>query len=455
MNKSISSDLINQVEKAIDISLPQRREAELLLGVSGGPDSMSLLYILSRLEMRVTAVHCNYRLRGKDSDLDQRLVEQSASMWGFEAVSLRLDPNDAAGENLQAWARRRRYQVFRDLKREIGADAVVTAHHQDDQLETIIQKILRGAGLTAWQGMKPWDGELFRPLLAVSKAHLLQFASANHVPYRLDGSNEESTYARNFLRNGWFPVMDDLFPGWRENLLRIPERAREHEALTQSLIRALQEEEGVIRRERLLALPLDVQRTILLQVLKSIDRSAGVSTGALETADSLTGLQTGRRLPLTGTWSVLRDRELFRLVREGEEPAIPAPRKLSREELRNELSIHSLRLSVTDWNGKLDPSCLQLDADKITWPLQIRRWKAGDRINPFGMEGTQSIADHLTNEKIPSVRKGEVLVIESFDEIICAIIFPELSATGRPGTISNRARCGDQTRTILEIRQKG
>ncbi|MEX0594418.1 MAG: tRNA lysidine(34) synthetase TilS, partial [Balneolaceae bacterium] len=313
MNRSESIPFLDSLRHEIDQHLrsdPNAAPIRLIVGVSGGPDSMSLLWLLTQLQDRVTpmVVHCNYQLRGKDSDRDQSLVEEAAAAWGVEAVTVRFDPATMASGNFQLQARNRRYEIFRDLMQENRAAGIVTAHHQDDQLETIFQKILRGSGLSAWQGMQVWNGELFRPMLGVSKAELISFASSHHVPYRIDASNEESTYARNFLRNGWFPALDDLFPGWRGNLLKLPDRAREHEELTRQLLDSIRSGEDGLDREAFLALPVRVQRPLLLEVLKSLDPAVSISAGALEQIERIGSLQTGKQIQLNEEWALLRDR---------------------------------------------------------------------------------------------------------------------------------------------------
>lgn len=454
MSRSESIQIVDTVGRYLDTYFPSKGSRSMVLGVSGGPDSMGLLYILSKLGVKLTVVHCNYQLRADDSDKDQMLVEETASMWGFDTLSARLDPAEAAGQNFQSWARDRRYQMFRDLKKETNASAIATAHHQDDQLETIIQKILRGAGMTAWKGMEVWNGELFRPLLDVSKAELLQFVSGNHVPYRLDSSNEESSYARNFLRNGWFPILDDLFPGWRENIMKVPDRAREHEALIKNLVQSLVTDQRSISRARLLALAPEVQKPLLLEILKHADPDITVSSGALMNLDNLGSLQTGKKLTVNADWSLVRDRGRFILMEEEGQPA-PSEILLSKDDFQdqNEKKVEPcLMISVIQWDGEIDPSFLQLDYARLEWPVTIRLWQDGDQINPFGMDGTQNISDHLTNEKISAGRKKEVRVIESFDGKICAIIFPPNSGGGKTGTIANWARCTKETQTILKIR---
>lgn len=449
MNKLESNRVINLVEEYLETCFPEKDQRSIILGVSGGPDSMSLLYILSKLNVQVMVVHCNYQLRGEESNSDQKLVEDTAFMWGFDTVSTRLDPEEAEDGNFQNWARNRRYQIFRDIKKETGADAIATAHHQDDQLETIIQKILRGAGMTAWQGMKLWNGELFRPLLEFSKAEILQFASRSHIPYRLDSSNEESTYARNFLRNGWFPILDDLFPGWRENILKVPERAKEHEALTKALIGSLMPDDRSIMRNRLIALAPEVQKPLILQILKSMDEEIRVSSGALENLEKLESLQTGKKLLFNEIWSLTRDRDRF-IISEEKSDVIPAV-LISRSDIRREkLLVHGFQMEEKQWQNQINSSILQLDADSLEWPLKVRVWQEGDVINPYGMEGTQKISDLLTNNKISATQKSTVLVVEVFDGRICAVIFPHGS---KPGTIADWARCTPETNTMLLIRK--
>lgn len=442
--------MIERVAAHLKSNFQKEESLHLVAGVSGGPDSMTLLYILHRIGIQCTVVHCNYQLRGEFSEKDQELVEEIASMWGYECVSMRFDP-DAAGKNFQNWARNRRYQAFRDLKKELNADAIITAHHQDDQLETIIQKIMRGAGLTAWQGMKIWDGELFRPLLELSKAQILKYASENKIPYRLDSSNEESTYARNFLRNGWFPILDDLFPGWRENILKVPERAKEHQSLADALARSIGIDSTRIDREKLLSLDPEVQKPVLLHILKSMDEPVSVSSGTLINLNQLKSLQTGKKLQLNDNWSIFRDREHF--VLQENEQVIRPEITLTRRELSNEKMLKgTLGIELAHWDGHINEKFIQMDADMLEWPLIIRNWRDGDKINPLGMEGHQSVADLLTNRKISASEKSKTRVVESFDGNLCAVIFPEDPAGDQnTGLIADWTRCSSDTRTILQI----
>ncbi|MGN8225249.1 tRNA lysidine(34) synthetase TilS [Gracilimonas sp. BCB1] len=228
----MANSISKKIQKHLSQSLADYFEPDafFILGVSGGPDSMALLYLFHLLERDALVVHINYGKRGKQSDKDQELVEQLSFQWGFECCSIRLNPKEAEGGNFQNWARNQRYQFFQDLKGNSGADAIVTAHHQDDQAETILQKLFRGSGPAAWQGMKEWDGKLFRPLLNFDKEEILAFCESEAIPYRTDESNKSSDYARNFIRNEFASKMDDLLPGWKQNILNLPEQGKLFEA---------------------------------------------------------------------------------------------------------------------------------------------------------------------------------------------------------------------------------
>ena len=181
MNKFESFPIVKSVSENLK-GVSESPSLSLICGVSGGIDSMVLLYILHRLQVNCTVTHCNYQLRGDESEKDMKLVEEMSAMWGFDCITARFDPAVSKESNTQIWARNLRYTMFRDLQKEVSADFIVTAHHQEDQVETILQKILRGAGPAAWSGMSIRDGDLIRPLLNVSKKEIRDFAQTQHVP---------------------------------------------------------------------------------------------------------------------------------------------------------------------------------------------------------------------------------------------------------------------------------
>lgn len=452
MNKSDLSPIEERVQKALQNFFPDYRSLRFVAGVSGGPDSMCMLYILKRLEIDVLVVHINYGKRGKESDKDAELVEQMAFQWGFDCHSLSVDPEEAEGENFQQWARAVRYDMFRALAGAYDADGIAVAHHQDDQIETILQKQFRGAGLAAWSGMSMWKEGIFRPLLHTSRNEIEEYVRKKHIPFRVDKSNLETDFARNFLRNEWLAELEKHFPGWRQNILRIAEQAELFEEALEWMSQHLTDEQGRISREGLLNITPRLRKALALHIFKSGQPDIQIGTKALDELDNLGRLQTGKAIQFTEGLSLMRDREHFKMI--CHKPESHRLMVLERNRLDSgpltlgDMVFEMGRYSKPDFNRYL-----YLDADRIEWPLRLRRWKQGDRFRPFGMEGHQKISDHLANRKVSAAGKNNALVLESFEDTICAVIFPPTENRVPPGTISELVRCDANTRECLIIKR--
>lgn len=411
---------------------------------------MSLLYLLHRHNITTTVVHCNFRLRGDESDQDQEFVEQVCTLWNIECVTTAFDPESRDQNNVQAWARGLRYRVFRDLKDELNADAIITAHHQDDQVETIMQKILRGAGINSWKGMDIRDCDLFRPLLKVSKKDIQLFAEENEVPFREDKTNIKPDYARNFIRLEWAPKLDELFPGWRQNILKIPERAQEADLLAIELLKQMMPDDHSLDRDQFLAMNKKIRPFILAAFIKNYENRAAVSIGFLTETESLETLQTGAGISISKELQLVRDRNKF-LIRKK-----TTDRRsiwvIEKEDLQNKTEkIEDFSFTEIKWEGEIPEKDLIIDSDKISWPVSVRNWKDGDKIRPYGMEGSQLVSDLLTNNKINAAQKKSAKVVQSFDGNLSAVIFPHITIEGREGVISELYKCTDDTQRILKI----
>ena len=448
MNKFESSPVVKefQNQKLAHLSDSNNR---VIAGVSGGPDSMAMLYLLHRFDIDTVVVHCNYQLRGGASDADQELVEDICMHWKMECVSLRFDSLKESDGNFQDWARSRRYQAFEDIKNEYTANLILTAHHQDDQLETILQKVLRGSGIASWKGMEMLEGDLFRPLLNVSKSQIMEFVQEANVPYRIDRTNEESTYARNFIRNHWFPDLNRLFPGRKKNLQKLTERAEEFDLMSDLILKQISKNDHELLREKFLELHSKIKPAILLQFLKNNTVNVEVSQGFLENTDDISGLQSGGKLQISENYFLVRDRELLKVSSRLDENTIH--QKIEQNQINRLFKIRGLKFSVQTVPETYSANFLYLDVDKLEYPLTLRNWRDGDSFQPLGMDGSQLVSDHLTNRKIPSTKKKEALILESFDSTICAVIFPNYSKSTALGTISEQVRCSSSTQKTLTI----
>lgn len=410
---------------------------------------MTLLYLLYRNNIRATVVHCNYGLRGEASDNDSELVEEVSAMWKFDCVTARFDPSEAEEQNTQAWARQLRYQVFRDIKREVAADFILTAHHQSDQLETILQKLFRGAGMPAWKGIELCDGDLLRPLLNVTKEQVVDFARKHHVPYREDETNRTDGYARNFIRHTLAPEIDNFFPGWRDNVLKIPRRADEFSLMADVLLDRIKDGSR-LDRPGLLRVPPLVRPVLVHRFLGKELPNETVSEGVLNQFLEPEHLQTGAKVNLGNGWQIVRNRECFQLI--GEESDVSNDEFIfAKRDLDEEKRAGFLRLRLMNWSGRIDSGSLQADPETFTWPVTIRRWKKGDRIQSLGMKGSKSVAEILTDKKISTTQKRRAFLAESFDGIIIAVIFPHDTKDGQVGIISEQVKCSQKTKHVLQI----
>ena len=438
------------IEKSVGniLSNTFKKSPRLLFGVSGGPDSMALLYVFHKIGAEVTVVHINYGMRGEGSDLDQELVEGFCTEWDFECCSFKLDSSATKGENFQSWARNERYRIFRELKKEFNADAIVTAHHQDDQVETILQKLFRGSGPAAWQGMSAWDGELFRPLLSFSKQEILNYCENNNVPFRNDESNNESKYARNFIRNELSVELDQRFPGWKQNILEMQELGLIAERGVRHIVN------GLVSGKRLdlkkySELDNALKPSVLKYFVESNSSGESLTKGQLNELLKIEQSHTGAEIPITESISLVKDRDGISIKEKERVEEVPV--LITRSAATANFSLEGFSFYKND---KKPNKGMYWDAGKIQWPLTVRAWEAGDRFTPLGMNGTQKVSDHLTNRKIRSSLREKALILIGSDSTIYAIIFPVAAVNGEMGTISEAVKCTSETKEYFIVTEQ-
>lgn len=448
MSKSDLLPIEQSVQSYLATYFPSSATPSFVIGVSGGADSMCLLHVLHLLGVDFQIVHVNYQKRGPASDKDAELVQSAADELNVACEIIAVEPEEAADANFQQWARDVRYNAFQIKAQNIGATGIATAHHQDDQLETILQKIFRGGGFASWSAMDVWDGQLFRPLLTISRQQIEEYCQKKSIPYRDDATNFQSNYARNFLRNEWLPELEDHFPGWRTNILRVKEQAEVFSESLKFVLKNISDDKNRIRRKDFLQLPEKLQKSVLLYYANGVDADAEISRSSLNELWKVGQLQTGKAIQLTDHLELMRDREHLKLVVNSTDTTTHL--ELQKEHLQDgATSLNGLKMALQPYQNPDFEHKLYLDSESIAWPLRLRQWRSGDRFQPLGMEGHQTVADHLTNRKISAAAKDRALVVESFEETICAVIFPPIENRVPPGTISESAKCSPSTRTCL------
>lgn len=394
-----------------------RPEQRVWVAVSGGADSMALLFAVHNVHDHVGVIHVDHGLR-EGSGKDRDFVEAEANRLGLECrthIAQNLAERAAQkGQGLEAGARSERYRWFFDV---VGRGGVVlTGHHADDQKETQLLHWLRGSKVEGWQGMEDLSTErgyaLGRPFLNIPKKTLLAALKSSNSNWREDPSNADPVHLRNRVRHELLPLLNDFRPGWSEGMQRASAMAKEWAQHTQALLHGLPPG----------TLPLQAlnQAPSRRQMLAMWAKPYGFGVGQL---DALLALSKPEAEVGTGTESidhaVVRERDVL-LIR----PlplGIPSPLTFSPHPEHAATGAIKMQTGILKWafqsteDAEIDTRDLsaQLTFDALTLPLTLRPWKPGDRMVPLGMTGHQSVSDILTQRKVPHVDRQNTLVVTS------------------------------------------
>jgi tRNA(Ile)-lysidine synthase len=410
-------------------------ENKLILALSGGIDSMVLADLLLKAKADFVLAHCNFHLRGEESDGDERFVREYAERNGLTIYVKQFDTMGYAkerGVSIEMAARDLRYAWFEELCQQLNYDYIAVAHHADDQLETFFINLLRGAGLRGLKGMQSVNGHIVRPLLNVSREEIRQYATENGIEWREDHTNAETQFLRNKIRHELLPVIDGISKEGRASILK----SISHLGSENELYRELLQEKlfGVVKKEG------EVQRLLTgnsqfsifnAQLLFEWLRDYGFNSDQVHFIHEAMNGQPGTTY-FSSTHRLTIERDGLELT--------PICQK---SDTSIEISYQQI---AKDEDYMLDPSpeVAQLDYNKLTFPLQLRKWQAGDRFHPLGMKGSRLLSDYLKDLKLTTSQKENVSVLVTpNDEIVWVVGY----------RIDDRFKVTDKTKNILIVRK--
>jgi tRNA(Ile)-lysidine synthase len=420
--------------------------SKLVVACSGGVDSVVLTHVLHDLGYELVLAHMNYHLRGADSDEDARFVEALAKTLKvacFVESGNAKATADASGEGLQAAARRLRYAFFERIRTDVGADFVVTAHQRDDLIETYFGHLLRGSHWKGFTAIPRVNGEVVRPLLHVSRQEIETYAAQSNIAFRHDASNDSLHYTRNRIRHELIPLLEDIRPGFTRNTLRQIDQFIEIGQVVDGLVAELADQMLDLREE---GLRIDIEglgeHPLLRLLLQEILNDYGFPARRVDEVIDLMYADSGRGI-YSSTHRILRERDHLLIT------PIPEQRDEQVEIYRGDDEVHSLMHLIVDELPRSaveissDPNEAILDAELLTFPLVLRRWQAGDRIRPIGLQGSMKVSDLLTQAKLSTIEKERVCVLLSGDELVWV-----------PGfRIGEAAKIGSSTQVVIRFRR--
>lgn len=373
---------------------------KILVALSGGADSVALLCVLHTAGYPCEAAHCNFHLRGEESNRDELFVRQLCRKYGIHLHTIDFNTTQYATEkriSIEMAARELRYNWFEKIKKECKANVIAVAHHQDDSVETMLLNLIRGTGITGLLGIRPRNGAIVRPLLCINREEIIRYLQQIGQDFVTDSTNLEDEYTRNKIRLHLLPLMQEINPSVKNSLIETSNYLNDVATIYNKVIDETKKKiitpEG-IRIDALLDAP--TPETLLFETLHPLGFN---SAQIKDIASSLHG-QPGKQF-ISKEWRVIKDRNLLLLESIRSEYGTTLPYQLIKEE----------REYSPDFQIPRDKKTACFDADKLTEEIHCRKWRTGDTFIPFGMKGRKKVSDYLTDRKFSISQKERQWVL--------------------------------------------
>jgi len=417
----------------------------IIVGVSGGTDSVALLHILVSLGYDCIIAHCNFHLRMEESDRDEEFVLSLSKLLkipfhhiDFETIKYA----DQHGISIEMAARDLRYNWFNELLLTHKAQAIAIAHHTDDSIETMLINLVRGTGLRGLTGIHPRNKNVVRPLLCCTREELENYLILHDLEHVEDSTNATIDYQRNKFRNEVLPLLAEINPSVRQTLYASLQRFEGNLAVYQQAIQNI--EKLIVHKEPGLV-KMNIHKikeqvhipTVMFELLHIYGFKPAVIEQITEQLDGESG-----KVFYSDTYRLIKDRQYliismnvpsaakeFYISQNDTDISLPISLKISRQILSAGFKISK------------DNNCIHIDISKLIFPLKLRHWNEGDTFQPFGMKQRQKISDFFINNKLSLNQKEQTWLLVSGEEIVWVIGL----------RLDNRFRVTKETKEVLEI----
>jgi tRNA(Ile)-lysidine synthase len=420
---------------------------KILLAVSGGMDSMVMLHLIRQLGYQVGVAHCNFQLRGAESDEDENFVRRKCRQWDIAFYSHRFDTKNYATEkglSTQMAARELRYAWFDELLQKEGFDYLATAHHLNDSIETILLNLTKGAGLDGLMGIPAQNKKIIRPLLFATCEEIETYAAEEGVLWREDQSNQSDDYQRNFIRHQIVPKLKEINPSLEKTFQDTIYKLQGASEIVAASVEEWKlkhqkiEDDKIVLNKKGFANGANYNISILLEIIKPY----GFNYDQCENIVKGINGQSGKRF-LSSTHELIVDRESLILTEHQENWG-----QVNIESNQQEISLgnKTLKFETADYSGLpiSDKNQAIIDEGLMQFPITWRKWKPGDFFFPLGMKNRKKVSDFLIDEKVSMADKDSLTVLESNGQIVWVV----------GHRIDDRFKVTDKTNRVIKISLK-
>jgi tRNA(Ile)-lysidine synthase len=409
---------------------------KVLVALSGGPDSVFLLYLLykfrTRLKIKLSAIHINHGLRGKDAAADEKFCSDYCLKMETDFISVKKNVKSFSKKNgysLEEAGRILRYREFTRALKVRKLDKIATAHNASDNTETVLLNLIKGTGLDGISGIPAGRDNIIRPVLCFTKEEILAYLDRKNISFRIDKSNEDTNFERNYLRNKILPLIktrlnpsvDQALLVSSENFRSIKEYILTTEAESFKNIKKDSSGNLQIRIADLIKAKSEL-RGLLLKTLLERELDIQIFSRDIKKIFLLSGAQTGKQIELSGGTLVFREREYLKFIRgfrKKEEYSVKVHIGEKKITPFGILSITRCDKASPVYSGNKNKE--YISADAVSNDFTIRRWKNGDTFHPLGMKGSKKISDFLNEQKVESSGKKNHLILLNNDKVVWVI----------------------------------
>ncbi|WP_209400631.1 tRNA lysidine(34) synthetase TilS [Pseudozobellia sp. WGM2] len=431
--------MLANFKKHIEDNFPNLLQEKFIVAASGGVDSMVMMDLCATLKLDFAVAHCNFRLRGAESDADEKLVSDVAASNNKFLFVTHFDTIGYLNKNklsLQVGARQLRYEWFADIMSESGINTLVTAHHADDSLETFLINLSRGTGIDGLSGIPEKTDFISRPLLQFSRQQILDHAKERGLQWREDASNKDTKYLRNKIRHQLVPTLKELSPNFLDNFKSTQKYLSQTAEIVKERVAYLKnnlfvKKNGVVH--------ISIEELDKLHPLEGYLYALFQEYGFTEIKDlvQLTKTISGKEL-ISKTHRLIKDRGELLLTEMTIENNVEYSLEADQFELSNPISLTIKEVEELDEIGE---HILYVDKDALNYPLTIRNWQNGDYFHPLGMRGKKKLSKYFKDEKVDILTKEQQWLLCSQNEIVWVI--------GRRA--DERFKVTDKTKKILKF----